>query len=208
MRHICALLLVITTVFISGCTNLPPAAHDNHLDERLKTALDNFCPIPDDAPESHSIRAHMALAAIAGYSYRSIQNYSKPNEAADDATRAIARINTAYKTLTDTDAKLSSGMYPIQRVDTIIDLTEAAEAAISPTVRAGKTFITGSITDRVSLMKTAMIAFLEDKLYLDGYNKACTKFSALKKNEIDGRIKERCGLLEIVAKSPSTCKIP
>lgn len=201
------LMMLTTTVFMSGCANFPMDS-DGNIDERLNNTLNKFCPIPNDTAKNHSIRAHMVLAAIAGYAYRSVQNYSKPSEASDDASRSISRINTAYATLKATDAIQSSGMYPIQRIDMIIDLAEAAEAAISPTLRAGKAFITSSVIDRVSLMKTAMIAFLEDKLYLDAYNKSCTNFSALNIQEIDARIKDRCNdLARIGGINPNTCNI-
>jgi hypothetical protein len=200
--------ILATVLCVTGCANMQQGMlpqNDSALDTKIDEALEKFCPISDPTVGDRLVRARFVLAAASGYSYRSIQNYSSKTEIEEDAWRTLNRIKPAFEAIQAADAHKDKYLFPVYRADMLIEIAEVADAAIQPTVRAGRALITASNIDRLSRLKTMLFGLLKDELYLEAYKNSCIKYTAAKneasgKSEGNDRIKQRCVDLATFAK--------
>jgi len=198
-----------------GCATFPGLDGEHAtLDDEIQKRLDEFCPLPDPkTPEKRLLRAQIGLAAIAGYGVRSIQSYSLPKEAGDDARRLIGRINDAQASIGEAQAKIGQYLFPVYRVDMQIEIAEAAAAALRPTLREARGLVLAGGLDRIRRAKSAYLNLLADTLYLEAFKESCGLLKAGpapggEMNSAKDRLKLRCGNLAALAGGGATCSIP
>ena len=195
MKQLTALSFALLTVSIAACSTLPEQNHD--IDASIDGKLDAFCFINNSPTNEDRIkRAKLVLAAVAGYGYRSVQHYSRLSDIRDDSDRIIANVNDAYLKIDLTEKQSKSALFPIYRADMIVELSEAAGAAIAPTLGAAKRSIAAaSVSERLGTARSALAGILEDQLYMSAYKKACDNFDQMTDAEVTRRIKDRCQAL-------------
>jgi hypothetical protein len=194
-NRLAALSLVLLTVSIAACSTLPEQNDD--IDATLDGRLDTFCFINNSPTNEDRIkRAKLVLAAVAGYGYRSVQHYSRLSDIRTDSDRIVAGINDAYLKIDLTAQQSTSALFPIYRADMIVELSEAAGAAIAPTLRAAKRSIAAAtVSERLGTARSALAGILEDQLYMSAYKRACDDFEQMTDAEVTRRIKDRCQAL-------------
>lgn len=210
-RHICiAVVCAMPFWLLSGCANLPSPGQSS-LDARLDKALDTFCPIAADSgkgptEQERTIRARFVLSAITGYAVLSTSRYSGAADFNTDAARALTRVIDAYKAIGKSKTKEGRVIYPVYHADMVVELAQAAEAAVRPTVRAGAELATASVSGRIETLKSAYIALLEDEIYLAAYKRACGDLAAKKTtdfaevtSDLTERTKTNCQRLATLA---------
>ncbi len=195
MNRPVALSLALLSLAIASCSTLPE--QDGDIDATLDATLDKFCFINASPTNEDRIkRAKLVLAAVAGYGYRSVQHYSRLSDIRDDSDRIIANINDAYLKIDLAAKQSTSALFPIYRADMIVELSDAAGAAIAPTLDAAKRSIpAATVSERLGTARSALAGILEDKLYTSAYRKSCADFDQLTDAEVTRRIKDRCQAL-------------
>lgn len=198
-----------------GCATLggPDEAHST-LDKQIDEKLSEFCTIPDGSvAQQHLLRAKVVLAAVAGYGLRSIQSYSTPTENKDDAQRLVGRIEEAHRAIDQAEAKAGQFLFPVYRADMLIELAEAAESAVRPTLREAKGFVLASGVDRIKRLKTAYLNLLADTLYLQAFRESCRLLKggaslAAEMQAAKDRLKLRCDDVASLVAANKKCSIP
>lgn len=223
-------MVALVAALLGACAGLPVTG-DSHLDKQLNSALGKFCPIaakvaPDPAPtvDERMARAYFVLSAVTGYAVLSIGHYSGAADYKNDAALSLSRVVDAAKAIKETREKTKSAIYPIYHADMVIEFADAAEAALRPTVRAGKSLVTASVAGRIDTAKTAFLALIEDEIYRGAYAQSCQGLAekdradpagaaarlAAAEEDLAARVRDRCAKLAGWANNdqsqPSPCE--
>jgi hypothetical protein len=199
---ICTLL----SVLLAGCSTLS---------DDIEGKLDKACQFPgSDTPQGRIVRARIALAAIAGYSYRTVDFFSAKGDVENDAMQALHHIDFALATIDDAERRIDSDkdFFPVYRSDYRVELARTAAVAAQPAIRTAKTLGTGVSLSNLGPSKAVLGSLLEDQLYLAAYEETCKGLtgSNLKDYaaEANRRIAKRCTDLRNLAGTtapPASC---
>jgi hypothetical protein len=193
---------VLVPIMLAGCSTVS---------DDIESRLDKVCQFPgSDTPAGEIVRARIALAAVAGYSYRTVDFFSAKGEVNNDVTQALTHIDAALTTINAAADQTGADkdFFPVYQADYRVELVRAAAVGAQPAIRAAKTLGVGVSLSTLGQSKTVLASLLEDQLYVAAYEETCKGLATRGTltqiaGEATARMAKRCTDLQGLASPPT-----
>lgn len=192
-HYLNGVISIVALMALGGCSlqNVKPVEAD------FEKSVSELCSIPTDAANLDAnkvARGRIVLAAITGYSYRTIDLFSAKGDVDNDVAQSLTHIKRTYLALDIAERQTTKGIFPVYRADYLDELARAGAVAAQPAIRLSRTLVTGTNADRIRQGGTILGSLLEDELYKVAYIDACGRFSAANMVDAASQAKERIAL--------------